>query len=80
MRTWSESIELHLSDWEIGTFVFDSEGRTREQPFRLGPGLSDDATRRATLTGHRVPPEHRFVARKRLGGLHRDDGLARAAA
>jgi hypothetical protein len=28
MRTWSESTALHLSDWEIGTFVFGSEGHS----------------------------------------------------
>jgi transposase InsO family protein len=46
----------------------------------LGPGLPDGAIRRATLTGHDVPSEYRVVARKRLGGLHHDYGLERAAA
>jgi len=46
----------------------------------LGPGLPGDTARRATLTGHEVPPGHRVVARPRLGGLHHDYRLERVAA
>ena len=45
----------------------------------LGPGLPDEPTRRATLTGYRVASAHRVVARARLGGLHHDYGLERVA-
>jgi putative transposase len=44
---------------------------SRERPHSaLGPGLPDDPTRQAILTGHRVRAAHRVVARARLGGLH----------
>ena len=46
----------------------------------LGPGLPADTARRATLTDHHVPPAYRVVARARLGGLHHDYRLQRAAA
>ena len=46
----------------------------------LGPGLPDEPTRRATLTGHRLPPAHRVVVRARLGGLHHDYRVERVAA
>ena len=36
----------------------------------LGPGLPDNAKRRTTLTGHRLPAAHRVVGSARLGGLH----------
>jgi putative transposase len=52
----------------------------RERPHSaLGPGLPDEPSRRATLTGHRLPPAHRVVASARLGGLHhhyRVEGVA----
>ena len=46
----------------------------------LGPGLPDEPTHRATLTGHRLPPAHRVVASARLGGLHHDYRVERVAA
>jgi hypothetical protein len=46
----------------------------------LGPGLPDEPTRRTALTGHRVSPPHRVVARARLGGLHHDYALQQVAA
>jgi len=46
----------------------------------LGPGLPDEPTRLATLTGHLVSPAHRVVASVRLGGLHHDYRLERVAA
>jgi putative transposase len=46
----------------------------------LGPGLPNEPTRRATLTGHLVSPAHRVVASARLGGLHHDYRLERVAA
>src|SRR5688572_18253231 len=46
----------------------------------LGPGVPDEPTRRASLTGHQVPAAYRVVARARLGGLHHDYRLEREAA
>jgi hypothetical protein len=46
----------------------------------LGPGLLDEPTRRATLTGHRLTPAHRVVVNARLGGLHHDYRVERVAA
>ena len=36
----------------------------------LGPGLSNDPTQQAALTGHRIPATHRIATSARLGGLH----------
>jgi hypothetical protein len=36
----------------------------------LGPGVPTEPIRHMTLTGHRLPVDHRVVARMRLGGLH----------
>jgi len=46
----------------------------------LGPGLPNEPSRRATLTGHLVSPAHRVVASARLGGLHHDYRLEHVAA
>jgi transposase InsO family protein len=46
----------------------------------LGPGLPDEPTRRTTLTGHRLSPEHRVVIHARIGGLHHDHRLEPIAA
>jgi transposase InsO family protein len=53
---------------------------TGERPHSaLGPGLPDEPTRRATLTGHLVSSAHCVVASARLGGLHHDYRLEHAA-
>ena len=44
----------------------------------LGPGLPDELTRRARLTGHRLPPNHHVLVHARLGGLHHDYQLVAA--
>jgi transposase InsO family protein len=44
-----------------------------------GPGLPDDAGRRADVTGHRLMPGWRVIAHQRLGGLHHHYALEHAA-
>jgi transposase InsO family protein len=46
----------------------------------LGPGFLEEPARMATLTGHRLRPAHRVLARARLGGLHHDYCLEPVAA
>ena len=46
----------------------------------LGPGLPNEPTRRAILTGHRRLHAHRVLVSARVSGLHHDYRLERVAA
>jgi putative transposase len=46
----------------------------------LGPGIPDEPTGRASLTGHRIAPGYRVAVGARVGGLHHDYRLEPLAA
>jgi len=88
LRRFIGTIRRECLDWiiprdeqHLGRALADWMVHYRERPHSaLGPGLPGDPSRRATVTGHDLPPGHRVVARPRFGGLHRDYRLERVAA